>query len=306
MCCRNEGTGFSFNFCNKYKYNAEIKESENSSAHNFFTLLNNFYHLMMMSFTKIMMQVFYDSLINTVRSIERLQLNYFDRISSAAENKQYTLVPPNTSEYFENTTNFSSYSPQSLKFLKQEKESIIYTEHKKKEKVSKLKYGIFTNQKNYTKSFLNSKNFETNENSMLSKNNKNILSNYFAETKFSDNMNRSCYTNRHKQEVFQKWAIKTADKTKKHKDTSKVPANKISAHQAEVILNSIKKLVQGKNTENMSFECPICHKCIKRLYHFHRHIKIHTGNKEHKCKFCSYSSVRKDNLKSHMKTHERR
>ena len=32
-------------------------------------------------------------------------------------------------------------------------------------------------------------------------------------------------------------------------------------------------------------------------------MRIHLGKKDHKCPHCSYSSVRKDNLRSHMKTH---
>ena len=32
-------------------------------------------------------------------------------------------------------------------------------------------------------------------------------------------------------------------------------------------------------------------------------MRIHLGKKNHKCPHCEYKSVRKDNLKSHMKTH---
>ena len=32
-------------------------------------------------------------------------------------------------------------------------------------------------------------------------------------------------------------------------------------------------------------------------------MRIHLGKKDHKCPHCSYRSVRKDNLRSHMKTH---
>ena len=34
-------------------------------------------------------------------------------------------------------------------------------------------------------------------------------------------------------------------------------------------------------------------------------MRIHLGKKNHKCPLCDYSSVRKDNLKSHMKTHDK-
>ena len=308
MCCRNENTAFPINFCNKYKYNTEIKELNNSSAYNLVTSLNNFYHLMIMTYVNIMMQVFYESLLNTIKHMARLQLNYFDRICTTTQNVQDTMVPLGLDnlKYFDNKTSILSFPPQSLKLFKQVDEPKFYTKANKKEKLNKLKCESFENHKTSTKSYLNSKNFEKKENRMLPKNNKIIPSYYFAETKCLNNLNRSCYTNRPEKEIFKKCVTKTADKTENFRNTSKLATKKISSNQAEVILSSIKKLVQGKNAENMSFECPVCHKHIKRLYHFHRHIKIHTGNKEHKCQFCSYSSVRGDNLKSHMKTHERR
>ena len=34
-------------------------------------------------------------------------------------------------------------------------------------------------------------------------------------------------------------------------------------------------------------------------------MRIHLGKKDHNCPHCDYSSVRKDNLKSHMKTHDK-
>ena len=33
--------------------------------------------------------------------------------------------------------------------------------------------------------------------------------------------------------------------------------------------------------------------------------RIHSGEKTHQCPWCPYRSVRKDNLKSHLKTHEK-
>ena len=33
--------------------------------------------------------------------------------------------------------------------------------------------------------------------------------------------------------------------------------------------------------------------------------RIHSGEKSHQCPYCPYKSVRKDNLKSHLKTHEK-
>ena len=76
-----------------------------------------------------------------------------------------------------------------------------------------------------------------------------------------------------------------------------------SVHAA--IVREAKEQFKGLDPENMYIQCPICQKRIKRLYHFQRHMRIHTGEKTHHCPCCQYKSVRKDNLKSHMKTHEK-
>ena len=76
-----------------------------------------------------------------------------------------------------------------------------------------------------------------------------------------------------------------------------------SVHAA--IVREAKEQSKGVDPENMYIQCPICQKRIKRLYHFQRHMRIHTGEKSHQCPCCQYKSVRKDNLKSHMKTHEK-
>ncbi|CAK8697096.1 unnamed protein product [Clavelina lepadiformis] len=76
-----------------------------------------------------------------------------------------------------------------------------------------------------------------------------------------------------------------------------------SVHAA--IVREAKEQFKGLDPENMYIQCPICQKRIKRLYHFQRHMRIHTGEKTHQCPCCQYKSVRKDNLKSHMKTHEK-
>ena len=76
-----------------------------------------------------------------------------------------------------------------------------------------------------------------------------------------------------------------------------------SIHAA--IVREAKEQSKGVDPENMYIQCPICQKRIKRLYHFQRHMRIHTGEKIHQCPCCQYKSVRKDNLKSHMKTHEK-
>ncbi|CAG5102617.1 Oidioi.mRNA.OKI2018_I69.chr1.g386.t1.cds [Oikopleura dioica] len=71
------------------------------------------------------------------------------------------------------------------------------------------------------------------------------------------------------------------------------------------IVREAKSQLKGLDPENMYIECPLCHKRIKRLYHFQRHMRIHSGEKSHQCPWCPYRSVRKDNLKSHLKTHEK-
>ncbi|MEL6741121.1 MAG: C2H2-type zinc finger protein [Planctomycetota bacterium] len=80
---------------------------------------------------------------------------------------------------------------------------------------------------------------------------------------------------------------------------------RISSSMGASIVNNVKERMRGRDPENMYIQCQICGKRIKRLYHFHRHMRIHTGDKTHQCPYCNYKSVRKDNLKSHMKTHEK-
>lgn len=93
-------------------------------------------------------------------------------------------------------------------------------------------------------------------------------------------------------------AKKTAPRSKCHS------SNPIDSFHAAIVREA-KEMNKGTDPENMYIECPICHKRIKRLYHFQRHMRIHSGEKSHTCPFCPYKSVRKDNLKSHMKTHEK-
>jgi len=81
-------------------------------------------------------------------------------------------------------------------------------------------------------------------------------------------------------------------------------ANSRDAVSASIVREA-KSQLKGLDPENMYIECPLCHKRIKRLYHFQRHMRIHSGEKTHQCPWCPYRSVRKDNLKSHLKTHEK-
>lgn len=86
-----------------------------------------------------------------------------------------------------------------------------------------------------------------------------------------------------------------------HMFTSTNPVMQLS----EVITREARKKMKTIDPENMYIECPVCNKKIKRLYHFQRHMRIHSGEKQHCCPYCPYKSVRKDNLNSHMKTHEK-
>ena len=74
---------------------------------------------------------------------------------------------------------------------------------------------------------------------------------------------------------------------------------------SDAITREAKIRAKSTDPENMYIECPVCQKKIKRLYHFQRHMKIHSGEKQHKCPYCPYKSVRKDNLNSHLRTHEK-
>ena len=51
------------------------------------------------------------------------------------------------------------------------------------------------------------------------------------------------------------------------------------------------------------FKCPICLKTILKL-HRNRHVKIHTGEKLHKCSECWKCFARLDKLKRHQKIHQ--
>lgn len=91
-----------------------------------------------------------------------------------------------------------------------------------------------------------------------------------------------------------------------HKPTSGSPCSHNPVMQlSEVITREARKKMKTIDPENMYIECPVCSKKIKRLYHFQRHMRIHSGEKQHCCPYCPYKSVRKDNLNSHLKTHEK-
>ena len=49
------------------------------------------------------------------------------------------------------------------------------------------------------------------------------------------------------------------------------------------------------------YGCPFCPKIMKNTQGIKRHIMIHTGEKPFSCEYCSYTSNRSSNLRSHMK-----
>ena len=51
------------------------------------------------------------------------------------------------------------------------------------------------------------------------------------------------------------------------------------------------------------FECPLCFKTFQKQNHLTRHIKIHSGERQHKCPYCGKAFLRSDNLKKHVRIH---
>ena len=64
----------------------------------------------------------------------------------------------------------------------------------------------------------------------------------------------------------------------------------------------------GLNTPNNpsgkpSVECEICHKKLADPSSLYRHRKIHSGDKPHKCPYCTRRFIQRYNMKQHIKTH---
>ena len=48
-------------------------------------------------------------------------------------------------------------------------------------------------------------------------------------------------------------------------------------------------------------KCPICFKIMRTKQHMEEHIRLHTGEKPFKCRFCDYRSAQKSNIYVHVK-----
>ncbi|KAF2896733.1 hypothetical protein ILUMI_09440 [Ignelater luminosus] len=63
-------------------------------------------------------------------------------------------------------------------------------------------------------------------------------------------------------------------------------------------------LTSTNSTDN-KFICELCKKAVKTIHSLRRHMKIHTGEKPHKCKLCDKSFVEPGNLTKHLQTHKK-
>ena len=287
------------------------------SAENNVFMSNNIYQLLMMMYTNTLLQSFFDSIIHKLIEIANMQFNYVDWINNENRNVQemqtlsyygcHWLINKSFTPFynsFYNKNSFGYLSCQSIKHNKQNETRKFKLMVNEKGKLNESKFKSFENQKTNLKNILNTKYSVKNENRLFSTKFSNLSTIFVSDKNFFTGSSTPCSINKHEQETSQKYLNKTATKIKNYKTTNGISSIKVSSYQGENIWNSIRKNIKGKNTERTYIECSICHKRIKRLYHFHRHMKIHTGKKDYKCPYCSYSSFRKDNLKSHMKKHK--
>ena len=59
-------------------------------------------------------------------------------------------------------------------------------------------------------------------------------------------------------------------------------------------------LTEPRGEEGGQLRCPVCGRPSSRRDHLRRPMRIHTGEKPHKCPYCPFRSLLKWNVKSHM------
>ncbi|XP_069999031.1 zinc finger and BTB domain-containing protein 7B isoform X5 [Penaeus vannamei] len=71
----------------------------------------------------------------------------------------------------------------------------------------------------------------------------------------------------------------------------------------KVGLNSDGSRNSGRGAVGKMHQCPYCKYSTVRKDHITKHIRTHTGEKPFTCPYCNYSAASKDNLKLHVRTH---
>nr|XP_045582688.1 chorion transcription factor Cf2-like isoform X29 [Procambarus clarkii] len=84
--------------------------------------------------------------------------------------------------------------------------------------------------------------------------------------------------------------------------SSSGPPGSQQAHQM-VGLNSDGSRNSGRGAVGKTHQCPYCTYSTVRKDHMSKHIRTHTGEKPFTCPHCIYSAASKDNLRQHIRTH---
>ena len=95
------------------------------------------------------------------------------------------------------------------------------------------------------------------------------------------------------------WLNNSSPNGKANGNRTPNPVNPINDGDAGSIPN-------GLNGEKRSVKCEICGKQLADPSSLYRHRKIHTGDKPHKCPYCTRRFIQRYNMKQHIKTHRMR